>query len=194
MVDKNPDNEIITLIDDFASKEPTNDNPNTITEEEYLLECCRFNDIEGIKDVLSCGVVKLNYQDQYLNSALHMASANNNIEIVKLLLEAGIDLNLQNSSGNSALHWAAMNNNVTVVKMLIDKKANSKLKNNMNKTATEEAYERGNTEIADFLVEVEVNESKDSSIIQEEDNEIKELEDDLKDIEEDPEKKDTEEQ
>ena len=42
-----------------------------ISEEEFLLECCRYNDIEGVKDVLDCGLVKLDYQNkESLNTAL----------------------------------------------------------------------------------------------------------------------------
>lgn len=52
-----------------VSKEES-DKPVEITEEEFFLECCRYNDIDGVKDVLECGVVKLNYQDKEKNSAL----------------------------------------------------------------------------------------------------------------------------
>ena len=49
----------------------TNLQENEITEEEYLLECSRFNDIEGVKDVLNCGLVKIDYQNEHSkNSAL----------------------------------------------------------------------------------------------------------------------------
>lgn len=61
-----------TLIEEVYKNEKMNidDEEVHISEEDYLLECSRFNDIDGVNDVLSCGVVKLNYQDSSLNSAL----------------------------------------------------------------------------------------------------------------------------
>jgi len=51
-----------------------------------------------------------NYKDTETgNSAIHMACANGNIEILKMLLENGGDVNILNSSKNSPLHWAALN-------------------------------------------------------------------------------------
>ena len=42
-----------------------------LTEEEFLLESSRYNDIEAVLDVMNAGVVKINYQNkESLNSAL----------------------------------------------------------------------------------------------------------------------------
>lgn len=153
-------------------------NEQVLTEEEYFIECCRYNDIEGVKDVLECNVVKLNYQDKYKNSALHMASANSNLDIMRMILKAGIQVDLQNESGNTALHWAAMNNNFEGVKLLVEYNSDIKIKNNTDKAAAEEAFDRGYNEISDYLIEIEVEHSKSSSIMQD-DFEIKELEEDL---------------
>ena len=150
-----------------------------ITEEEYLLECARYNDIEGVKDVLACGLVKLNYQNELKNTALHMSSANNNTEIVEILLESGIDVNLQNESGETALHWACVNGHLNVVKLLVKFKINSKLLNFNQKTAIEEAYERGFLEISDFLIE-NTDDSVSSSAIFEEKLTDKDLEEEFK--------------
>lgn len=96
--------ESVLLEETYKAKSSMKQEEQVITEEEFLCECSRYNDIEGVKDVLSCGVVKLNYQNEHTkNSALHMACANANIEIIELLLNAGIDVNLQNDSGNTAL-------------------------------------------------------------------------------------------
>ena len=153
-------------------------NEQVLTEEEYFLECCRYNDIEGVKDVLECNVVKLNYQDKNKNSALHMASANSNLDIMRMILKAGIQVDLQNESGNTPLHWAAMNNNIEGVKLLVEYNSDIKIKNNTEKAAAEEAFDRGYNDISDYLIEIEVEHSKSSSIMQD-DFEIKELEEDL---------------
>lgn len=153
-----------------------------ITEEEYLLECSRYNDIEGVKDVLECGIVKINYQDINKNTALHMAAANSNNEVMELLINAGIDLNIVNSSGNTSLHWASINNNLEGVKVLVKHNANLKIKNELNKTASEEGFDRGYIELSEYLIENELCDSENSSIIKE-DMEMKEFEEDVKNSE-----------
>lgn len=50
-----------------------NDNNDMVelTEEEYLLESSRYNDIDAVLDVINLGVVKIDYQNKdSLNSAL----------------------------------------------------------------------------------------------------------------------------
>lgn len=42
-----------------------------LTEEEYLLESSRYNDIDAVLDVINLAVVKIDYQNKdSLNSAL----------------------------------------------------------------------------------------------------------------------------
>lgn len=194
MVDNNNqftnEKNLFTIIDNTTEKDNLNlekinlneQVEKEITEEEYLLECSRYNDIEGVKDVLECGVVKINYQDINKNTALHMAAANSNNEIMELLINAGIDLNLVNSSGNTSLHWAAINNNFEGVKILVKHNANLKIKNELNKTASEEGFDRGYIELSEYLIEFEVCDSENSSIIKE-DIEMKEFEEDVKNSE-----------
>lgn len=53
--------------------EDINDNNDMVelTEEEYLLESSRYNDIDAVLDVINLGVVKIDYQNKdSLNSAL----------------------------------------------------------------------------------------------------------------------------
>lgn len=45
-----------------------------ITAEEYLFDCSRFNDIDGLKLVLSDKSLNLNYQNDNKNSALRKYS------------------------------------------------------------------------------------------------------------------------
>lgn len=69
-------NDLYVLIEETYKNDQIKNIENTseekeITEEEYLLECSRYNDLEGVNDVLECGVVKLDYQNETTkNSAL----------------------------------------------------------------------------------------------------------------------------
>ena len=63
----------------------------------------------------------LNIKDDDRYTALIWACRNNNIEIVKLLIEKGADINAKNFIGYTALIWACRNNNTEVIKLLIEK-------------------------------------------------------------------------
>ena len=44
-----------------------------------------------------------------------MASENDNLEIVKYLVENGADVNIQNKFGEAALIWAVKHNNLDII-------------------------------------------------------------------------------
>ena len=56
-------------------------------------------------------------------------------EIIKCLVDAGIDLNHQDQNGNTALHLACMNNKAELVKYLIDKGADLNKQNDNGQNA-----------------------------------------------------------
>jgi ankyrin repeat protein len=51
---------------------------------------------------------------------LHFACIDGNIDIVKVLLENGVDVNLTNASGQTPLHVACSKGHTDVVQLLID--------------------------------------------------------------------------
>ncbi|WP_338968953.1 ankyrin repeat domain-containing protein [Spiroplasma endosymbiont of Lonchoptera lutea] len=53
--------------------------------------------------------IKAVYKDQY--TALHFAIEFNNVAIIQLLIENGININAQNINGETGIHLAVMENN-----------------------------------------------------------------------------------
>ena len=99
----------------------------------------------------------LNYRDETTNSntALHMASANGHLHIVKLLLEqADMNVNIINDSGNTPLHYASFNGHLEVVRVLIENKADANIKNENGNIAIEEALSQSKRDIAEMLAPV----------------------------------------
>jgi ankyrin repeat protein len=94
-----------------------------------------------LKECLSNGET-LYCQDDYGNTALHMACANGMINIVQYILEfirndaeCPFFLNQTNENGSTALHWAALNGNDQIVKLLVDAGAKINLEDHQGKSA-----------------------------------------------------------
>ena len=95
----------------------------TMYRRSYVLTCSMFTPtnpifkaayegrLNDIKNYLSEGG-GINALDKYNNTALHWAAKGNQYEVVKYLVQNGIDCSLRNGQGDTALHWSVMSNNV----------------------------------------------------------------------------------
>lgn len=178
-----------------------------MTYGEFLLDCARAGDLEGVKEALS-EEVPIDFCDPEMgNSALHNACANGQIATIEHLLEAGAQINFTNKSKNSALHWACLTGQFDVVKLLCtfgtstsssnetDKvKVDPNLKNNFGRVPMEEALQSGRADIAEFLAPLtKLEDDKLYSTIQEgqiqdeEEKETSQKEKDWKSLQREPE-------
>jgi ankyrin repeat protein len=84
-------------------------------------------------------------------TALHGAVARRDVEIAKMLLEAGADPNARQERGFVPLHDAAANGNAALVELLLKHGARADAKTDDGKTAGDMAAERGHKELAEML-------------------------------------------
>ena len=84
-------------------------------------------------------------------SALHYASTNGHLEIVRFLLDNGAYVDPESPNGTTALMMAARGGHIQIVKLLIDRGANISISNQLNLTAIDFAIANNQTEIADGL-------------------------------------------
>ena len=79
------------MIDEFLSKKKENNESEGEyynSNEEYLIDCCRGNCIDEVKEILETEEeLDILYVDNNLNNVFHMSSANGNIEVMKLITE-----------------------------------------------------------------------------------------------------------
>jgi len=68
------------------------------------------------------------------NSLLNEASVDRNFEMVKFLVENGVDINATNDVGNTALHIAADRGFDEILELLLQNKADVDIKNQLGKT------------------------------------------------------------
>jgi len=119
--------------------------------EEIYFDSCIRGALFSVQDVLGRGVdmnthfTQPDTQPQWW-TALHLAAANGQDEVVKLLVEAGMDVNLETSAGNSPLRFAAMYGHLSTCKLLIDLGADMNLKRFDGKAGKEWIIEKRNEE------------------------------------------------
>lgn len=95
----------------------------------------------------------INTKDEYGQTALMVAAANNNAEITTLLLEHNANINATRNDGKTALIIAAYNGSISIVKLLLDKRADPNISNNEGWSALYYAIRSDNHDISRLLVE-----------------------------------------
>ncbi len=84
-------------------------------------------------------------------TALHAATAANDIQSVNALLAAGANVNAQQNGGVTALHAAARNGNLEIVQILLDHKADAQIRTDDDKSALDFARDNNNSDIVTLL-------------------------------------------
>ena len=109
------------------------------------------NNIQSIKNYIDFGY-DLNIDD-YGYTPLIYVSISNQIEIAKLLLNAGADVNIQNNTGSTALIYAAYAKQIEIVKLLLSAGADIDKQDIDGNTALIKAAPNNNREIVEILLD-----------------------------------------
>lgn len=90
-------------------------------------------------------------EQDYGQTALHVALRKGHIDITKTLLTAGADVRVKTARGMTPLHLAAEEGHAKVIELLITKGANVNAKDGSGKTPIERVGERRRDKIIDLL-------------------------------------------
>ncbi|WP_339043682.1 ankyrin repeat domain-containing protein [Spiroplasma endosymbiont of Apeira syringaria] len=117
-------NNKIEIIKEILIKKIINDYNEKKYIDILLIYFSKYNDILSFKWLNENFKIDSNIEDkETFCSPLYYAVNNNNIEIVKLLLENDADINEQDINGCAPLHWAIECNNIEIVKLLLENDA-----------------------------------------------------------------------
>ena len=107
-------------------------------KETFLTYALKRNNNPIIDLILTSPLLDLNYQDKKGNTYLHISVIQQNIKVIKKLLDKGISINTKNNDGNTALHFAYYINNLDIIKILKEHKdINLNKRNNQGLIAEE---------------------------------------------------------
>jgi ankyrin repeat protein len=109
--------------------------PEFLTEAEEKISSDQFfdaaidNSVDIIKEYIKQGG-DVNIRNPHSSqTSLMYATMDINLEIMKLLIDAGADVDVKTDNGSTALMYACANDSADAVKMLIDAGANTGIKN-----------------------------------------------------------------
>ena len=119
----------------------------------FLREAAKFNHLEIVKLLFAKGA-DINQPGSYgSNAALISATWNDNLEMVKFLVDNNANINNQDVGGSTALMIASWNGNLEMVKFLVDNDANVSLQGWEKRiTALMLAASKGNLKIIELLL------------------------------------------
>jgi ankyrin repeat protein len=89
----------------------------------------------------------------YGGAALHSASDEGHVEVIRSLLKCGVDVDSRGANNMSPLHMASNNGHLNVVHCLLDYGANANIQSADHRTSLGDAAEGGHLEIVRVLLE-----------------------------------------
>ncbi|KAI9263218.1 ankyrin repeat-containing domain protein [Phascolomyces articulosus] len=140
-----------------------------------VIYCARAGELEDLQSTKPSAEYYIQKNDSG-NTALHMASANNHVDIVEWIIqqlkewkpeEIKALVDTKNEQGNTPLHWAALNGHLPVVEFLVKNGADCKIKNEAGKTPIYEAQQRGHEKVAEFFLLTMIDEEPDEPVDEE---------------------------
>ena len=96
--------------------------------------------------------VDINAQDSIGRTAVMIATYNEDVETVKVLLDAGADVNIQDDMKNSPFLYAGAEGYLEILRLTIDAGANPAITNRYGGTALIPASEHGYVEVVEELL------------------------------------------
>ena len=119
--------------------------------DQTFLNAVNEGSIDKLREALKLGANLNSKGRQGGESALHFASQREYIEIIKILIDRGINVDIQDDDGNTPLMNAVLLNRIDAVKLLLEFNANVEVQNVEGDTA--------------LIIDVDFNENPDISYL-----------------------------
>lgn len=107
----------------------------TLKYRGLFLKAAAEGNMEEVKKY-AAQIAEIGIYDNDMNTAMHVAAANNQVEVMKFLIEKNVNIDAQNTSGETALHLAAFENSKDAINVLLENDANTLIKDNSGRLAS----------------------------------------------------------
>nr|XP_006819650.1 PREDICTED: protein phosphatase 1 regulatory subunit 12B-like [Saccoglossus kowalevskii] len=94
---------------------------NTETGDALTLQIVMGGNLDDIRNYVAAG--RVDEQNKFGNTALHMSAKYGTVEIARLLVESKAALDIQDENGLTALHSSAESGTAEIARLLVDSKA-----------------------------------------------------------------------
>ena len=118
-----------------------------------LLSACENGETHVVQNLLEQGIVQVDDVDEDETTALQMAAANGQEQVVRLLLMKGAALDKANMAGWTSLMQASRHGHTNVVALLLQNKADINALNRLGGSALTIASRGGHLQIVRLLLE-----------------------------------------
>lgn len=146
------------VIKDFTSTKNNSVNVRRQYNSSLLYTACKRGDFDEVKNILLQGNIDVNHnKNEFLQTALYIASKKGQRSVVSLLFDHQCDANISNTNNDRPLHAAALNGHTKIAEILLKHNTND-LNNNDNTCKKSPLYlasEHGHTEIVSLLIKYE---------------------------------------
>ncbi|XP_014667960.1 PREDICTED: ankyrin repeat and death domain-containing protein 1B-like [Priapulus caudatus] len=129
--------------------------------EVRLHEAARQNDPESAKRLICEDKVDINCRNNLDRTALHVASAQGNIEVMDVLLHHKSDIEAQDRYGMRSLLWAALFGCKAAVQLLVANGCNTQVSNRQGMNILHCAAQNNHVAVMDFVFEALENVNPD---------------------------------
>ena len=119
----------IETLFNILKRNPSLVNAKDQKNETFLSYAIKRRNTDIAEFLLTSPVLDYSYQDQNGNSYLHLAVINQLEDVIRILIQKGINVNLQNNDGNTALHFAYSTGDIKFITMIIESKIDFTIKN-----------------------------------------------------------------
>ncbi len=125
-----------------------------------LIQACKNNKLSLVNTLLKYNP-DINNSDYYKNTCLHIACENNNIELLKLLLNSKLNINInsRNNKKETALHIACKNvkKNLNIINVLLEHKIDQNIQDSEGNIAIMLCYK--NSKAKKLLISYDIDET-----------------------------------
>ncbi|PVH67998.1 ankyrin [Cadophora sp. DSE1049] len=118
-----------------------------------FLECVSRGDKESVERLLSDSTsAQISAQDSARSTALHLCIAKGHLNLIVILLQAGLDIEMSDLRYGTALHLAVAQKKYDAMQILLDNGANINSINRKNETMLHGAASRGDEALVELLI------------------------------------------